>query len=458
MAKIDMVMPQMGESIAEGTILKWLKKVGDKIERDETILEISTDKVDSEIPAPSSGVLAEIVVEEGKTVGVGTVIAKIDTEATAGVATTASAPAPSTAPPKDMPHFTPTPEVSAPTRSAPVAEVSVSPSSVDNGPVKRQGNRFYSPLVRTMAKEEKISMAELESLSGSGANGRVTKEDLQAYMQRRGTRGISPLPAMPSMPAAPIAPRGEPKPMATPAPPAGVSQLFEPGRVEVFTMDNMRKRIAEHMVMSKQTSPHVYSVSEADMTNIVRYREATKNEFEKREGTKLTFTPFFIDAVIRSIKEFPLINSSIDGDKVLVKKFINIGIAVALENGLIVPVIKNTDSYNLVGLARATNDIAQRARTKQLKPDEVQNGTFSITNMGSFGNLFGIPVINQPQVAILGIGAIKKRAVVINDAIAIRDMVYLSLSYDHRIIDGAYGGQFLERVVYYLQSFVPESR
>ena len=246
--------------------------------------------------------------------------------------------------------------------------------------------------------------------------------------------------------------------MAVPAPPAGVSQLFEPGRVEVIPMDNMRKRIAEHMVMSKHTSSHVYSVSEADMTNIVRYRESVKNEFEKREGTKLTFTPFFIDAVIRAIKEFPLINSSIDGEKVLVKKFINIGIAVALDNGLIVPVIKTTDSYNLVGLARATNDIAQRARTKQLKPDEVQNGTFSITNMGSFGNLFGIPVINQPQVAILGIGAIKKRAVVINDAIAIRDMVYLSLSYDHRIIDGAYGGQFLERVVYYLQSFVPESR
>jgi 2-oxoglutarate dehydrogenase E2 component (dihydrolipoamide succinyltransferase) len=458
MAKIDMVMPQMGESIAEGTILKWLKKVGDNIERDETILEISTDKVDSEIPAPASGVLAEIVVEEGKTVGVGTVIAKIDTEATAGVATAASEPAPSAAPPKDVPHFTPTPEIITPARSAPVAAVSVSAAAVDDRPVKRQGNRFYSPLVRAMAKEEKISMAELESVPGSGANGRVTKEDLLSYMQRRGGPGVSPLSVMPSMPVAPTSPRVEAKPMAAPAPPAGVSQLFEPGRVEVITMDNMRKRIAEHMVMSKHTSPHVYSVSEADMTNIVRYRESVKSEFEKREGTKLTFTPFFIDAVIRAIKEFPLINSSIDGEKVLVKKFINIGIAVALDNGLIVPVIKNTDSYNLVGLARATNDIAQRARTKQLKPDEVQNGTFSITNMGSFGNLFGIPVINQPQVAILGIGAIKKRAVVINDAIAIRDMVYLSLSYDHRIIDGAYGGQFLERVVYYLQSFVPESR
>ncbi len=456
MAKIDMVMPQMGESIAEGTILKWLKKVGDKIDRDETILEISTDKVDSEIPAPAAGVLSEIVVPEGKTVGVGTVIAKIDSVAAATA--TAAPAAPPSSPPKDMPHFTPTPEVSAP-KAAPVSAATVatpaSSSVVEVGPVKRQGNKFYSPLVRAIAKEEKISLAEMEAIAGSGENGRVTKNDVMAYLQRRVVPGIPPMPAMPSMASAP---KAEPRPMAAPAPPAGVSQLYEPGRVEVITMDNMRKRIAEHMVMSKHTSPHVYSVSEVDMTNIVRYRESVKNEFEKREGTKLTFTPFFIDATIRAIRDFPLINSSIDGEKILVKKFINLGMAVALENGLIVPVIKNADSFNLVGLARATNDLAQRARTKQLKPDEVQNGTFSITNMGSFGNLFGIPVINQPQVAILGIGAIKKRPVVINEAIAIRDMVYLSLSYDHRIIDGAYGGQFLERVVYYLQSFVPEKR
>jgi 2-oxoglutarate dehydrogenase E2 component (dihydrolipoamide succinyltransferase) len=256
---------------------------------------------------------------------------------------------------------------------------------------------------------------------------------------------------MPSVATRPSAP-----PM--PAPAVMPSMPVDETRVEIMPMDHMRKRIAEHMVMSKQVSPHVYSVSECDMTNIVRYREAIKDEFEKREGTKLTFTPFFIDAVVRAIKDFPIINSSIDGDKVLIKKFVNIGIAVALPSGLIVPVIKNTDSYNLVGLARATNDIAHRARNKQLKPDEVQNGTFSITNMGSFGNLFGIPVINQPQVAILGIGAITKRPVVINDAIAIRDIVYLSLSYDHRIIDGAYGGQFLERVVQYLESFQPENR
>jgi 2-oxoglutarate dehydrogenase E2 component (dihydrolipoamide succinyltransferase) len=443
MAKVDMVMPQMGESIAEGTILKWLKNVGEKIERDET-----------EIPAPVSGVIAEIVVAEGKTVGVGTVIAKIETEA--GAAFAAATPAP--VPPKDLPHLTPTPDVSTPAK-APSAAVAVAAApAAGNGPAQRQGNRFYSPLVRAMAKEEKISLDELESIPGTGANGRVTKNDLVAYLEKKSTTGVSPIPAMPAMPSAPSAPKAEPRPLAAPTPPAGVSQLYEPGRVEVIAMDNMRKRIAEHMVMSKHTSPHVYSVSEADMTNIVRYRESVKSDFEKREGTKLTFTPFFIDAVVRAIKEFPLINSSIDGDKVLVKKYINIGLAVALDNGLIVPVVKNTDSYNLVGLARATNDIAQRARSKQLKPDEVQNGTFSITNMGSFGNLFGIPVINQPQVAIIGIGAIKKRAVVINEAIAIRDMVYLSLSYDHRIIDGAYGGQFLERVVYYLQSFVPEGR
>jgi 2-oxoglutarate dehydrogenase E2 component (dihydrolipoamide succinyltransferase) len=276
-----------------------------------------------------------------------------------------------------------------------------------------------------------------------------------AYLENRSM----PKPAA-GKPAPALAPSVAARPSAPPMPaPAVMPSLpVDETRVEIVPMNHIRKRIAEHMVMSKQVSPHVYSVSECDMTNIVRYREAIKNEFEKREGTKLTFTPFFIDAVVRAIKDFPLINSSIDGDKIIMKKYINIGIAVALEQGLIVPVIKNSDSYNLVGLARATNDIAHRARNKQLKPDEVQNGTFSITNMGSFGNLFGIPVINQPQVAILGIGAIKKQPVVINDAIAIRDIVYLSLSYDHRIIDGAYGGQFLERVVHYLENFKPEER
>jgi 2-oxoglutarate dehydrogenase E2 component (dihydrolipoamide succinyltransferase) len=449
MAKIDLVMPKMGESIAEGTIIKWTKKEGERIERDETILEISTDKVDSEIPSTAAGVLAKILVGEGKTVAVGTVIAQIETEAAVAVAAAAAG---GQAKPVDGKVIAPAP-VEAKRVEAPVAGSAMAEAE----PVSRQGKRFYSPLVRTIAKQENISMQELEALTGSGVEGRVTKNDIMAYLENRSM----PKPAVgqPMTAPAPM-PSVAVRPTAPPMPPPAVmpSMPVDETRIEIMPMDHMRKRIAEHMVMSKQVSPHVYSVSECDMTNIVRYREAIKDEFEKREGTKLTFTPFFIDAVVRAIKDFPIINSSIDGDKVLIKKFVNIGLAVALPSGLIVPVIKNTDSYNLVGLARATNDLAHRARNKQLKPDEVQGGTFSITNMGSFGNLFGIPVINQPQVAILGIGAITKRPVVINDAIAIRDIVYLSLSYDHRIIDGAYGWQFLERVVQYLENFKPESR
>lgn len=438
MAQIDMVMPQMGESIAEGTILKWLKSVGDKIERDETILEISTDKVDSEIPAPATGVIAKILVEEGKTVGVGTPIAVIETDAAAGgngkaEKTEAQKPAEKAA--------SPAPAAVVTTPAAPAE---------DGGEVAREGKRFYSPLVREIAKQENISMAELEAVPGTGENGRVTKKDILAYVEQRQGKPTAPAPSTaPAKPAAPAATPAGPRPATPPAPPV----VYEQDRVEIVPMDNMRRRIAEHMVMSKQTSPHVYSVSMCDMTKIVSYRERVKNKFEQNEGTKLTYTPFFIDAVVRAIKDFPLINSSIEGSNVLVKKFINIGIAVALENGLIVPVIKSADALNLVGLARATNDLANRARSKQLKPDEVQGGTFSITNMGSFGNLFGIPVINQPQVAILGIGAIRKTPVVIGEGIAIRDMVYLSLSYDHRIIDGAYGGQFLQRVVENLEGF-----
>ncbi len=435
MAKIDMVMPQMGESIAEGTILKWLKKVGDKIERDETILEISTDKVDSEIPAPATGVLAKILVEEGKTVGVGTPIAVIETEAAAaaggnGKAEQAAEPAPA-----------------APAMAA------EAPAAAAGGEVVRAGTRFYSPLVREIAKQENISMAELEAIPGSGEGGRVTKKDILAYVEQRKAKPAAPAPAVaPAKPAAPVAAPAPAAPRPAPAPPPAVTP-YDQDRVEVVPMDNMRRRIAEHMVMSKHTSPHVYSVSVCDMTRIVKYRERVKNEFEQREGTKLTYTPFFLEACVRAIKEFPLINASIDGTNIIMKKAINLGVAVALENGLIVPVIKNADALNLVGLARATNDLAYRARNKQLKPDEVQGGTFSITNMGSFGNLFGIPVINQPQVAILGIGAIRKTPVVVGEGIAIRDIAYLSLSYDHRLIDGAYGGQFLQRIVEHLEAF-----
>jgi 2-oxoglutarate dehydrogenase E2 component (dihydrolipoamide succinyltransferase) len=391
-----------------GTIIKWLKKEGDRIERDETILEISTDKVDSEIPSTASGVLTKILVGEGQTVAVGTPIAQIETEAGA-----ATAPTDRQAKPTDGKATIAAP---AETRKVEVP-VTAAPAMAAAEPVSRQATaagakRFYSPLVRTIAKQENISMQELEALPGSGVQGRVTKNDIMAYLENRsmpkpavGKPAPAPMPSVAARRSAPPVRASEPMP----APAMMPSMPVDETRVEIVPMDHMRKRIAEHMMMSKQVSPHVYSVSECDMTNIVRYREAIKNEFEKREGTKLTFTPFFIDAVVRAIKDFPLINSSLDGDKIIMKKYINIGIAVALENGLIVPVIKNSDSYNLVGLARATNNLANRTRNKQLKPDEVQNDTFSITNISSFGNLFSIPVINQPQVAILGIGAIKKR-------------------------------------------------
>ncbi|MCK6560549.1 2-oxo acid dehydrogenase subunit E2 [candidate division KSB1 bacterium] len=441
MAKIDMVMPQMGESIAEGTILKWLKNVGDKIERDETILEISTDKVDSEIPAPATGVLAKILVEEGKTVGVGTPIAVIETDAAAAAGGNGKAE-----------------QAAAPAAAAPAPAMTAeapAPAPAAGGEVVRAGTRFYSPLVREIAKQENISMAELEAIPGSGEGGRVTKKDILAYVEQRKAKPAATAPAPAVAPAKPAAPVAAPAPAAPrPAPaPAPAVTPYDQDRVEVVPMDNMRRRIAEHMVMSKQTSPHVYSVSVCDLTKIVKYRERVKNEFEQREGTKLTYTPFFLEACVRAIREFPLINASLDGSNIIMKKAINLGVAVALDNGLIVPVIKNADALNLVGLARATNDLANRARNKQLKPDEVQGGTFSITNMGSFGNLFGIPVINQPQVAILGIGAIRKTPVVVGEGIAIRDIVYLSLSYDHRLIDGAYGGQFLQRIVEHLESF-----
>ncbi len=444
MAKIDMTMPQMGESIAEGTILKWLKKAGDKVERDETLLEISTDKVDSEIPAPVSGVIAEILVEEGKTVNVGTPIARIETDSSAAVpaGNGKAAPAASTAAPPSAaaPREDSKPAIKPAPAAPSVAAAAPAPASAAATEVTaRDGDRFYSPLVRAIAKEERIPLTELAAIAGTGASGRVTKNDILAYLEQRKT----PKPAAPGAVSA----------ARTPAPAPVV--VYDQDRVEIVPMDNMRRRIAEHMVMSKQTSPHVYSVSTCDMTRIVQYRERVKHEFEKREGTKLTYTPFFIDATVRALKDFPMINASIDGSNIVFKKFINIGIAVALDNGLIVPVIKSADALNMVGLARATNDIAQRARNKQLKPDEVQGGTFSITNMGSFGNLFGIPVINQPQVAILGIGAIKKTPVVVGEGIAIRDLVYLSLSYDHRLIDGAYGGQFLQRVVEHLETFEP---
>jgi 2-oxoglutarate dehydrogenase E2 component (dihydrolipoamide succinyltransferase) len=415
MAIIDVIMPQMGESIAEGTITKWYKKVGEKIGKDETLLEISTDKVDSEIPSPAAGVVAELLFPEQKTVDVHTIIARIQTDASvpvpAGERTPSPAPLIQDSVPKSVAVPLPSPQ-----------------REVVHDVHPRESGRFYSPLVLNIARAEGISMSELEKISGTGANSRVSKKDILEYVQDRKSGRIS-------------APSPATKPGAI------------AGQVEVIKMDTMRRAIAEHMVRSVHTSAHVGSVTEADVSKLVAFREKHKSNFEKKEGFKLTFTPFFIDVIVRTLKDFPMLNASVDGDSIILRKEINIGVAVALENGLIVPVVKHADSKNLPGIARAVNDLSNRARTKKLMPDEVQGGTFTITNPGIFGNLFGFPIINQPQVAILGVGAIKKRPVVIDDAIAIRSMVYISMSYDHRIIDGALGGMFLQRVVQYLENF-----
>jgi 2-oxoglutarate dehydrogenase complex dihydrolipoamide succinyltransferase (E2) component len=429
MANVEVVMPKLGESIMEGTIVKWYKKPGDRVKKDEVLLEISTDKVDSEIPSPAAGVVTKILAEEQQVVPVQSVIAIIDAEG----AVAAEAP-------KEKPVPVAAPAPREPKPSAP---------PITQKPTQPKPNRFYSPLVLNLAREEGITMSELETIAGTGAEGRLTKKDLLEYVAR-GKAGGKP----PSQSSVPVSVRiGE-----------TISVNPEDG-TETIKMDHIRKSIAEHMVQSVHTAAHVAAVSEADMTNIARYIDEHSVAFKEREGFKLTYMPFIIEAVVRGLKDFPLVNSSIDEDKVVVKKYINIGVAVAMENGLIVPVIKRADGKSLVEIARAVYDLSTRARTKKLLPEEVQNGTFSITNYGVFGNLFGTPIINQPQVAILGVGAVKKQPVVISaaggsasggvDAIAIRSMVYLSLSFDHRLVDGALGGMFLQRVVEYLEQFDP---
>ncbi len=444
--KIDMIMPQMGESIVEGTILKWRKRSGEHVHKDEMILDISTDKVDSEIPSPAAGVLTEILAAEGKTVAVGSVIARIES---AGVET--------------APPVAPLPGT-APDRSEPAPAAAPSPDS----------RRFLSPVVKKIAREYGLNAAELDAIRGSGGNQRISKNDILAYLERK-RDGIAVFPAKPAAAPpgvatafpqpAPAAPSGAPSLSSPPAapppsvatpetpPPALPASSAERAEYEIVPMDHVRKRIAEHMVLSKHTSAHVTSVAEIDVTEIVQYRERVKKSFEEREGFPLTFTAFFVDVAARTLKDFPYLNSSVEGDKIFLKKSIHIGIAVGLENGLIVPVIRHADQMNLTGIARVISDLANRARTRQLKPDEVQGGTFTITNIGTFGNLFGTPVINQPQVAILGTGAIKKRPVIIDDAIAIRSMMYMSLTYDHRIIDGLYGGSFLQQIVQKLENY-----
>jgi pyruvate dehydrogenase E2 component (dihydrolipoamide acetyltransferase) len=458
----DVVMPQMGESIFEGTITKWLKKPGDKVERDEPLFEISTDKVDAEIPSPSAGVLKEIKVNEGQTVPIQTVVAVIDVAGSA-----AAAPAPAPAPAKVA--APPAPAAAAPAPpptarpAAPAPAVAAQPQAAPAAaPPRSGGERIHSsPLVRRMAAEHGI---DLTTIPGTGAGGRISKQDIEAVIAAGGAPAAAP--AAPSVPAA--TPAAAPARPAMPPPSAPAAAPVAPGvsggqvhvafesavprekmyfgNYTVEPMSNMRQRIAEHMVASKRVSPHVYSVDEIDMTKVASLRAKSKDEFEKRYETKLTFMPFFVKAAVAGLRAFPTMNASLDGTNVILHKEINIGIAVALDWGLIVPVVKGADEKNVLGIQRTLNDLAERARSKKLKPDEVQEGTFSITNPGVFGGLFGLPVISQPNVGILGLGMIEKRPVVINDSIAIRSMCYVTLSYDHRVVDGAVAHQFLHKV------------
>ncbi len=437
MAIMDLVMPKMGESIMEATILKWHKQAGDAVKMDETVLEIATDKVDSEVPSTAAGIIKEILFKENDVVPVGTVIARIESDPTASAAAPAPAPVAST----------PAPSVPSP---APVA----APVSTPVATPTTGGNRFYSPLVLNIAAKEGIGMAELEQIPGTGSEGRVTKKDILAFVANRGNVPVAPAPTPTSTPVA------TPAPSSSPAPAPAASTTTASGNVEIIEMDRMRKLIADHMVRSKATSPHVTSFTEADVTNIVNWREKNKNAFTKKYGEKITFTPIFIEAIVNCIKKYPMINSSVEGTNIIVKKDINIGMATALPSGnLIVPVIKNADIKNLLGLSKDVNALANNARNNKLKADDTQGGTFTLTNVGTFGSLMGTPIINQPQVAILAVGAIKKRPVVLEteagDVIAIRHMMYLSLSYDHRIVDGSLGAQFLTEVANSLEAFDP---
>lgn len=446
MAQVELIMPKMGESIMEATILKWVKNVGDTIEEDETILEIATDKVDSEVPSPTSGVLAKILFKEDDVVPIGEVIAIIATEG------------------EDI-NVAPSPAV----KETPIASgnghaAPVTPSAVPTPePVLATANgngsdaRFYSPLVKNIAAKENVSAAELANIAGSGVGGRVTKKDILGYVNNRTATPVvqqvaaNPAPAVPQTVATPAVTSSRTAPVSSKPKNYG-------DNVEIVEMDRMRRLIADHMVRSKHTSPHVTSFVEVDVTDIVNWRNRVKKEFQQKHGEKITFTPIFMEAVAKALNDFPMVNVSVDEDKIIVKKDMNIGMATALPSGnLIVPVIKNADQKNLLGLTKSVNDLANRARNNKLKPDETQGGTFTLTNVGTFGNVMGTPIINQPQVAILAVGAIRKKPAVIEteygDVIAVRQMMFLSLSYDHRVVDGFLGGSFLRRVGDYLEAF-----
>ena len=536
MAKFQLLLPKMGESVAEATIIKWLKKPGDYIEADESIMDIATDKVDSEVPSPVSGTLIAQLCKEDEVVQVGAVIALIETKeanepAAAPVITPpVVAPAPVTAQPVAAPTPTPVTPLApvpvaqpAPVITQPVAEkpkevtftpstaaiyeaskpviteVKAQPASVaapapipgidqltpKSAPIVApvaDSVKFYSPLVRSIAAQEGIGTAELDSITGSGTDGRLTKDDLLAYVDKKRNPPVvapsqeaepieemieegeyvtstDPEAAVAELKAEPAVAEAKPEPVPEPKPKAAAPKVVSvSGGDEIIEMDRMRKLIADHMVYSKHTSPHVTSFVEADVTALVKWREKIKDKFEKREGEKITFTPIFIEAVVKAIKDFPMINISVTGTQIIKKKDINISMATALPSGnLIVPVIKKADELNLVGITKAVNDLANRARIGKLLPDDVREGTFTITNVGSFGNVMGTPIINQPQVAILAVGAIKKKPAVIEtklgDMIGIRHMMFLSLSYDHRVVDGALGGSFVRKVADYLENW-----
>lgn len=440
MAQYELLLPKMGESVAEATVIKWLKQPGDRIEMDDTILEIATDKVDSEVPSPVAGKLIKQLFKEDEVAQVGAVIAIIETEGEEKSTSQA--------------------QVSVEETVAPIVEnipgtEQLLPAEQPAGSSNEGSERFYSPLVKSIATQENITFAELDGISGTGAEGRLTKDDLLQYIQNKKGNSNFQIPEIaqskpltaPAMEAPAVSSPMQSKPLASVG-----------GGDEIIEMDRMRKLISEHMVMSKHTSPHVTSFVEADVTNMVLWRDKVKGSFEKRENEKITFTPLFIEAVAKAIKDFPMINVTVNGTQIIKKKDINIGMAAALPSGnLIVPVIRNADQYNLVGLTKSVNDLARRARNSKLKPDETQNGTFTLTNVGSFGNVMGTPIINQPQVAILAVGAIKKKPAVLEtefgDVIAIRHMMFLSLSYDHRVVDGALGGSFVRRVADYLENW-----
>ncbi len=443
MAQYELLLPKMGESVAEATIIKWVKAAGDAIDADESVLEIATDKVDSEVPSPVAGTLVKTLFNEGDVVKVGAVIAIIETEA--GAVTAAPAVQATVAVPSAIPG------------------IALTETITESSRIANTENRFYSPLVKSIAASEGLSQQELDSIAGSGNDGRVTKNDILNYLSNRkaGTPQVAPTPAVAAAPAA----------TATAPTPVAASNSASTSEIkintpnvtvhagdEVIEMDRMRKLIADHMVMSKHVSPHVTSFVEADVTNIVRWREKIKKDFEKKEGEKITFTPIFIEALVKTIKDFPMINVSLNGTQIIKRKNINIGMAAALPSGnLIVPVIKNADQMNLIGITKVVNDLANRSRNNKLTPDEISGGTYTLTNVGSFGNVMGTPIINQPQVAIMAVGAIRKMPAVIEtpdgDMIAIRHKMYLSHSYDHRIVDGALGGQFVRRFADYLEAF-----